>query len=103
MPQMDNGFIVLEHDLYQQSVDLAVGYVLPMALASGKFSLKSIISCLGKSSESDSPLNTHLAHTWKLKLTVSCFAQTRKLTSRPRRITRPRRSPPARPRTSPRQ
>ncbi|GFZ47108.1 Chitin deacetylase [Saitozyma sp. JCM 24511] len=47
-PQLDTGFIVLEHDLYQQTVDLAVGYVLPMALASGKFQLKSIISCLGR-------------------------------------------------------
>lgn len=50
-PTLDTGFIVLEHDLYQQTVDLAVGYVLPMAIASGKFTLKSIISCLGLSSE----------------------------------------------------
>lgn len=47
VPELDSGFIVLEHDLYQQTVDLAVGYVLPMAIASGKFQLKSIISCLG--------------------------------------------------------
>jgi len=47
VPQLDTGFIVLEHDLYQETVDLAVGYVLPMAIASGKFHLKSIISCLG--------------------------------------------------------
>lgn len=26
---ISSGFIVLEHDLYQQSVDLAVGYILP--------------------------------------------------------------------------
>lgn len=50
VPQLTTGFIVLEHDLYQQTVDLAVGYVLPMAIASGKFQLKSIISCLGLSS-----------------------------------------------------
>lgn len=48
VPQLDTGFIVLEHDLYQQTVDLAVGYVLPQAIASGKFQLKSIISCLGR-------------------------------------------------------
>ena len=29
--QMDNGFIVLEHDLYEQTVDLAIGYTLPAA------------------------------------------------------------------------
>ena len=26
---MDTGFIVLEHDLWQQTVDVAVGYILP--------------------------------------------------------------------------
>ncbi|WRT69090.1 uncharacterized protein IL334_006073 [Kwoniella shivajii] len=49
VPKLDTGFIVLAHDLYQQTVDLAVGYVLPQAIASGKFQLKSIIQCLGKS------------------------------------------------------
>ncbi|WWC98008.1 hypothetical protein V866_004897 [Kwoniella sp. B9012] len=48
VPKLDTGFIVLAHDLYQQTVDLAVGYVLPQAIASGKFQLKSIIECLGK-------------------------------------------------------
>ncbi|KAL7420997.1 chitin deacetylase [Cryptotrichosporon argae] len=46
-PQLDTGFIVLEHDLYQQTVDLAVGYTLPLALAAGKYKLESIASCLG--------------------------------------------------------
>lgn len=47
-PKLDTGFIVLEHDLYQQTVDLAVGYFLPLALASAnKFGMKSISSCLG--------------------------------------------------------
>ena len=53
VPKLDTGFIVLEHDIYQQTVDLAVGYVLPMAIASGKFTLKSIINCLGLPSESN--------------------------------------------------
>ena len=44
---LNSGFIVLQHDIYQQTVDLAVGYILPMAIASGKFQLKSIIDCLG--------------------------------------------------------
>lgn len=46
-PELDTGFIVLEHDLYQQTVDLAVGYFLPMAIDSGKYAMKSIIECLG--------------------------------------------------------
>ena len=29
---MDTGFIVLQHDLYEASVDLAVGYTLPYAI-----------------------------------------------------------------------
>ncbi|KAK8844049.1 hypothetical protein IAR55_006843 [Kwoniella newhampshirensis] len=48
VPQLDTGFIVLAHDIYQQTVDLAVGYVLPQAIASGRFQLKSIIDCLGR-------------------------------------------------------
>jgi len=30
---MQNGFVVLEHDLFQQSVEVATGYILPDALA----------------------------------------------------------------------
>ncbi|KAG8824405.1 chitin deacetylase, partial [Serendipita sp. 399] len=47
---LNTGFIVLAHDLYQQSVDLAIGYILPDALArtSPKFKLMSIIECLGE-------------------------------------------------------
>jgi len=29
--QLATGFIVLEHDLYQQTVDMAIGYFLPLA------------------------------------------------------------------------
>lgn len=47
---LDTGFIVLEHDLYQQTVDLAVGYILPDALArrNPQYNLLSIIECLHK-------------------------------------------------------
>ena len=47
-PSLTTGFIVLAHDLYQQSVDLAVGYILPDAIASTnpKFNITSIIDCL---------------------------------------------------------
>ena len=46
-PTLTTGFIVLAHDLYQQSVDLAVGYILPDAIASTnpKFNITSIIEC----------------------------------------------------------
>lgn len=30
---LSTGFIVLEHDLYQQAVDLAIGYTIPSAKA----------------------------------------------------------------------
>ena len=47
--EIDTGFIVLEHDLFQQSVDIATGYILPDALAhQPPFKIEPIISCLGK-------------------------------------------------------
>lgn len=45
--QLDTGYIVLEHDLYKQSVELAVDVVLPMALAQKpKQTLTPIVQCL---------------------------------------------------------
>ncbi|OCH85209.1 carbohydrate esterase family 4 protein [Obba rivulosa] len=44
---MDTGFIVLQHDLYEITVDLAVGYTLNTALThSPPFSLKAIGECM---------------------------------------------------------
>lgn len=44
---LNTGFIVLQHDLYQETVDLAVGYILPDALAHDpKFALSSVDHCL---------------------------------------------------------
>ncbi|UZJ55235.1 hypothetical protein CBS101457_004555 [Exobasidium rhododendri] len=44
---LDTGYIVLEHDLYAQSVELAVEVVLPAALAkTPKQTLKPIVECL---------------------------------------------------------
>ncbi|KAG9083104.1 chitin deacetylase [Ceratobasidium sp. UAMH 11750] len=44
---LDTGFIVLQHDLYQETVDLAVGYILPDALSHDpKFALSSVSHCL---------------------------------------------------------
>jgi hypothetical protein len=45
VPKLNSGFIVLEHDLYAQSVDVAIKYFLPLA-TQGKYALKSIIDCL---------------------------------------------------------
>ncbi|KAG5353445.1 Chitin deacetylase [Termitomyces sp. T112] len=46
---MHNGFIVLEHDLFQQSVEVATGYILPDAMAhQPPFTIQPVISCLNK-------------------------------------------------------
>ncbi|KAI0095263.1 carbohydrate esterase family 4 protein [Irpex rosettiformis] len=47
--QIKTGFIVLEHDLFAQTVDIATGYILPAALANNpKLDIKPVISCLNK-------------------------------------------------------
>ncbi|KAJ7139759.1 hypothetical protein C8R44DRAFT_765336 [Mycena epipterygia] len=46
---IDTGFILLEHDLFQQSVDIATGYILPDALAhQPAFKIEPVIACLNK-------------------------------------------------------
>jgi hypothetical protein len=43
---MNNGFIVLEHDLFEESVEVATGYILPDALAHNPpFSIKPVVAC----------------------------------------------------------
>jgi len=45
---INTGFIVLEHDLFEQTVDLAVGYILPDAMAQQPpLKIEPIITCLG--------------------------------------------------------
>jgi hypothetical protein len=46
----NRGFIVLEHDLFQQAVDVATGYILPDALArqNPPFKIMPVVNCLGK-------------------------------------------------------
>jgi hypothetical protein len=47
---MNNGFIVLEHDLFQQTVEVATGYILPDALArKPAFNITPVITCLDHS------------------------------------------------------
>jgi len=47
---LKNGFIVLEHDLFEESVEVATGYILPDALAHNPpFGIKPVISCQGRS------------------------------------------------------
>ena len=56
---IDTGFIVLEHDLFAQTVDLATGYILPAALANNPpLNIKPVISCLNKPFE-DAYLETN--------------------------------------------
>jgi len=43
------GFIVLEHDLFEQTVEVATGYILPDALAhKPNFTITPVVSCLNK-------------------------------------------------------
>ena len=43
--QIDTGFIVLEHDLFEETVQLATGYILPSALQQN-FDIKPVVECL---------------------------------------------------------
>jgi len=45
VPKMDTGFLVLEHDLFPQTVDIAVNSILPAAI-SANLTLKSMASCV---------------------------------------------------------
>jgi len=47
---INTGFIVLSHDLYQQTVELATGYLLPsiLAMRNPSFNLLPIITCMHK-------------------------------------------------------
>ena len=45
---ISTGFIVLEHDLFQQTVDIATGYILPEGLAhQPALNIQPVITCLG--------------------------------------------------------
>jgi peptidoglycan/xylan/chitin deacetylase (PgdA/CDA1 family) len=44
--QIQTGFIVLEHDLFEESVEVATGYILPDALAHNPpFTIKPVVGC----------------------------------------------------------
>lgn len=54
----DDGFIVLEHDLFQQTVEVATGYILPDALAhQPAFNITPVITCM------DMPMSDAYAET----------------------------------------
>ncbi|KAK7064538.1 chitin deacetylase [Favolaschia claudopus] len=45
----NTGFILLEHDLFQESVDIATGYILPDALAHNpSFKIEPVIQCINQ-------------------------------------------------------
>jgi len=46
--KINTGFIVLEHDLFEQSVQVAVGYILPDGQAhQPSLTIKPVVQCLG--------------------------------------------------------
>ncbi|KAK7058333.1 chitin deacetylase [Paramarasmius palmivorus] len=45
--QRDTGFIVLEHDLFEETVQVATGYILPDAIAKG-LKMEPVVTCLNK-------------------------------------------------------
>jgi len=45
--KIDTGFIVLEHDLFEESVQLATGYILPSAMQQN-FTIQPVVQCLNK-------------------------------------------------------
>lgn len=45
---MNTGFIVLEHDLFQQTVEVATGYILPDALSrQPALTIEPVVKCMG--------------------------------------------------------
>jgi len=42
---LTTGFIALEHDLWPQTVDMAIGYLLPDALAQGNLTIETVVKC----------------------------------------------------------
>ncbi|KAG0269921.1 chitin deacetylase [Actinomortierella ambigua] len=46
-PTMSTGFIVLEHDLYPQEVDVAINSILPMAYNTTGLTIEPVAKCIG--------------------------------------------------------
>ncbi|KAK1232064.1 chitin deacetylase [Marasmius sp. AFHP31] len=69
---MNNGFIVLQHDLFQETVDIATGYILPDAMKKG-LTIQPVVSCLNKPLN-DAYLQTNDNKTNPLPLTASGVA-----------------------------
>lgn len=68
---MNNGFIVLEHDLFQQTVEVATGYILPDALArKPAFNITPVVTCLDRPM-SDAYLETNDNTTYPLPVTCT--------------------------------
>jgi hypothetical protein len=70
---MNNGFIVLEHDLFQQTVEVATGYILPDALArKPALNITPVISCMERSL-SEAYVETNDNKTYPLPATCTYF------------------------------
>ncbi|KAI0308015.1 hypothetical protein B0F90DRAFT_1679448 [Multifurca ochricompacta] len=87
---INTGFIVLEHDLFQQSVEVATGYILPDALAhQPQFNIQPVVNCLNlqagdayveTNDNSTNPLPLSCTYTYSFLLFVFRFHN---LTSQP--------------------
>jgi hypothetical protein len=70
---LNTGFIVLEHDLFQQTVEVATGYILPDALArKPAFNITPVITCLDRPM-SEAYLETNDNTTNPLPVTCTYF------------------------------
>ncbi|KAF9979108.1 chitin deacetylase [Actinomortierella ambigua] len=47
IPTMNNGFIVLEHDLFPQEVDVTINNILPMAYNTTGLTIEPVAKCIG--------------------------------------------------------
>lgn len=74
VPTMNTGFIVLEHDLFQQTVEVATGYILPDALArKPALNITTVNSCLNRA-PGDAYLETNDNATNPLPLTCASLS-----------------------------
>lgn len=73
MSTINTGFIVLEHDLFLESVQVATGYILPDAIAHRPpFSIKPVVSCRNLAlSDAYIETNNNETHPPALKAAVS--------------------------------
>jgi len=87
----ENGFIVLSHDLFQESVEMASGYILPDGQA--KFDIKPVVSCMNTNyTSADAYIETNNNKTHPPALEAAVSRGDFSTESRPTSTSTPRRS-----------